>query len=364
MKIDIIIAVAERGGVENVINRTAAYLQQKKHTVRVVQMVWEGVEWVEQGVAHFPLLYGREGHSLEEFAEEYQGFLEREGMPEIILAAAWPYMSYVAKAAVLQKHARIPVVSWLHAPAERYQAAGYGGYESLWYADAHFAISGSIYNAICRHGGKQVYRIYNPVDFSGFAGTESEEAQREMGRLFYVGRISPEKHLEVIIKALAMTRQKWELSIVGTGEEPLERSLKQKAERLGVAERIKWLGWQEKPWKCAAVADAVVLASEYEGAPLTAIEALACGRTVISTPVEGVKELIVPGKTGYLFGFGDSGMLAEILDAMSDGVLVPMDTKACRAAVACYESGRALQDFEWKLQNCFECFKAYDCGEG
>lgn len=43
MTIDILIAVAQKGGVENVINMTSSYLQKNGWKVRVVQLVWEGV---------------------------------------------------------------------------------------------------------------------------------------------------------------------------------------------------------------------------------------------------------------------------------------------------------------------------------
>lgn len=355
MKIDIVIAVAERGGVENAINQIAVYLKQR-HEIRIIQLVWEGVRWTAPEVRFYPLLYGREGHDLEEFIAAYRSFLEQEEVPDIILAAAWPYMSVVAKLAAEQMERQIPVISWLHAPVERYQAAGYGGYESLAYADAHFAISQSIYNAICRKGRERVYLVSNPVDFSEIPLVERNTKHECERKICYIGRISPEKHLEVVIRALARTREAWELTVIGSGEEVLLQKLFREAENLGVAERIKWLGWQEEPWEFVGSEDVIVLASEYEGLPLVVIEALACGRTVISTPTEGVKELIIPGKTGYLFDFGDSGMLAEVLDAIQAGILKKVNPVTCRSMVAGYESSHALQDFEEKLQNCLGNF--------
>ena len=100
MTIDIVIAVAERGGVENVINDTALYLKEDGWIVRIVQLVWEGINWTREGILFFPLLYGRAGHNLMEFTEAYMNFLHEKGKPDIVLATAWPYMSYVAQKAV------------------------------------------------------------------------------------------------------------------------------------------------------------------------------------------------------------------------------------------------------------------------
>ncbi|MGN0141597.1 MAG: glycosyltransferase [Roseburia sp.] len=352
MRLDIVIAVAERGGVENVINMTSVFLKSRGWDVRIIQMVWEGIDWTPQEIPFFPLLLGRDGHNLAEFVEAYDDFLKKQGQPDIILAAAWPYMSYISKKVVCSEGKEIPVVSWLHAPVNRYQEAGFGGYDSLAYADAHMAISDSIYKAISARVSSKVFRVYNPVDFSRCA-VEPIAIDDVGKKLFYIGRISPEKHIEVMLKALSLTSGEWRLYIIGDGEEDLLHFLQDEEKRLGLMNRVQWMGWQENPWIYAKQADAVVLASEYEGSPLTVTEAMACGKTVIATPVEGVKELIVPGKTGYLFDFGDSGMLAQILDMMSMDVLKPMMPEDCKEAVKSYEKNCALADFELKLKACF-----------
>ena len=55
MIIDIFIAVADKGGVENVINQTAAYLVNRGETVRVIQAVWEHHPWTVNFLWKVPL---------------------------------------------------------------------------------------------------------------------------------------------------------------------------------------------------------------------------------------------------------------------------------------------------------------------
>lgn len=353
MKLDIVIAVAECGGVENVINMLSVYLNGKGWKVRIIQIVWEGIKWAPKGIPFFPLLFGRDGHTLAEFAEAYHDFLRKHGKPDMILAVAWPYMSYISQKAVGSESLKIPVVSWLHAPVSRYQAAGFGGYDSLAYADAHMAISDSIYRDISTHISTKVFRVYNPVDFSR-CEVKTVAIDDAKKKLFYIGRISPEKHIEVILKAIALTNDEWKLYIIGNGEKSMIDYLQEEEKSLGITNRVEWMGWQENPWIYAKQADAIVLASEYEGSPLVVIEALACGKTVISTPVDGVRELIIPGDTGYLFAFGDYRMLAEVFEAMREGTLLPIDCEKCKMAVKHYEKEDALQDFETKLLECFD----------
>ncbi len=354
MKIDIVIAVAQCGGVENVINETASYLQKQGWRIRVVQLIWEGVNWLNRSVSFYPLLFGKDNHDLEELVKAYGDFIKKEGEPDAVLATAWPYISFITKT-VLQNTDTIPVISWLHAPVEEYAAAGFGGYESLQWADFHFAISDYIYKKLKCNNLPKIYRVYNPVSFFK---TDSKyfKTDKQNKKLFYIGRISPEKRIEVILKALTLSTESWNFYIVGEGEKEYVQTLQDEVFRLRLSNRVSWMGWQENPWKCAKSADAIVLASEYEGMPLVLIEALACGKTVISTPTPGAIELIMPGKTGYLFGYNDYEMLAEILNALQQGQLPFMDGEHCKKYVMKYESNTALKDFEQKVCLCL-CLK-------
>ena len=362
MKVDVLIAVAQHGGVENVINMTASYLQKRDYEVRIVQIVFEGYYWIKDEIPFYPLLEGRNGHDLEEFAQAYAKFIQKNGVPEIVLATAWPYMCYVAKKAAYLSNTSLLVISWLHAPVARYQEAGYGGYESLTLADAHFVISNGIFDDIRNHCKDSIiFSVRNPIDFSKCMSDsgKANKIRDEKKKLFYVGRLSEEKCIEVLIKALGQVKEPWELHIVGDGEDAYKESLMRIAKdclgaRIG---NLRWYGWKENPWKYAVGADAVVLASVYEGFPLVAIEAEANGVPVISTPVNGIVDVIKPGVNGFLYPFHDAGALAEILDAISVGILPQVNPKDCQKSVIGYRMEYALADFEVKLRE-FACNRA------
>lgn len=345
MIVDIVIAVAKQGGVENVINETAGYLKEKGWKIRIVQMIWEEYRWVRDGIEFYPLLKGKKGHDLGELIMAYHNFIIENGAPHIVLAAAWPYMSYLAKSVSGLSGKNIKVLSWLHAPVERYQEAGYGGYGALKFADAHLAISNQIAQQITEHLGQEaiVYNIHNPVDF---LKCREIYPNKHAHHMLFVGRISPEKRLDTIIRALAQTKSVWMLDIIGDGEETLKSQYINWAENNQVAQQIIWHGWNENPWQLEIQAEVFVMASEYEGFPLAAIEALACGLPVISTPVSGMTDLIIPGKNGYLFPTGDSGALAEILDALDQNIFPSIQKESCKTSVEKYEQKKALEEFE------------------
>jgi glycosyltransferase involved in cell wall biosynthesis len=105
------------------------------------------------------------------------------------------------------------------------------------------------------------------------------------------------------------------LAIVGEG--PLEGELRATGERLGVAGRLRWLGWRDDVADFLAAADAFCLSSNWEACALAAQEAMQLGTPVVSTDVGGMSELIEDGCSGRLTPKGDaqslSGALEEVL---------------------------------------------------
>lgn len=354
--IDILIGVAEWGGVENVVAMTAAFLSRQGHTVRVVQLVWEGVYWLAEDIPFYPLLNGKEGHTLADLSEAYQSFLAsetgRKHLPDAVLACGWPYMTYIAKNTEVNLSLDYIVVSWLHAPAERYVSAGYGGYDALRFADAHFAISAQIAHELSAHLPEaNVLSVHNPVDFSHLDAKKAEEkGASQPTNLYYVGRLAPEKRIDVMLRALSMADTKYRLVLIGSGSEHEEQQLRNLVRELQLEDRVRFAGHRERPWDEVKDAAALLLASEYEGFGLVIVEALACGIPVISTPVGIAPEIIKPGKNGYLFPAGDAEALAKILAMMYAGLFPAIRQNDCIHAAAIYEKETALRDFTKKLE--------------
>ena len=109
--------------------------------------------------------------------------------------------------------------------------------------------------------------------------------------LLYVGRFEPLKGLEILLEATACLKNFDRLRLVIVGGDgdynPAHQSMKQKAQDLGISERCLFTGPVEQkklPYYYNS-ADALVIPSRYESFGLVGLEALACGRPVISTPV-------------------------------------------------------------------------------
>jgi UDP-D-galactose:(glucosyl)LPS alpha-1,6-D-galactosyltransferase len=363
--IDFLVPMAGRGGVENVINDVSEKLLTCGYRVRVVQMVSDGYRWVCGGVEFYPILTGgRKVGRVEEFVELYASFLADHGCPALVVAVPWPFMAYAARGALRALGFReasakrnindinnIKIISWLHAPIETYKQYGTGGAECLSFADCVFVLTDRAKNQILSVvPDANVEIVGNPVDMSGVKPvTQWSKACR---KLKFVGRLSEEKRLDVVIRALALTNERWTLDVTGTGDEG--EAWKKLAETVGVADLVTWEGWKDNPWENYEDVTSLVMASDYEGFCLVAVEALARGIPVISTPVDGITEYVKPGVNGYFYEKGSSEGLAEILDAIDAGVLPDIQPDTCASSVAKYEKEKVLCDIVAKIENCWK----------
>ncbi len=143
-------------------------------------------------------------------------------------------------------------------------------------------------------------------------------------RILTVGRAVPKKGLDTLLDALALLppERHWRLAHVGGG--PELKALQARAERLGLAARVDWLGPRDQ----AAVLDQYRAADLFalpcrvaddgdrDGLPNVVVEAQSQGLAVVSTAVGGVPELVEDGTNGLLVAPDDAPALAAALDAL------------------------------------------------
>jgi glycosyltransferase involved in cell wall biosynthesis len=130
-----------------------------------------------------------------------------------------------------------------------------------------------------------------------------------------VGRLDAMKAHEVLIQAIAQVEQV-SAFILGDGE--LRTDLSNLAERLGVRDRIQFLGWVDNPRDYLAKCDGFVMPSRSEGFPLAMVEAMLAARPVIATRVGSMPEAIIDGETGLLIEKNDVAGLATAIRQLRD----------------------------------------------
>jgi glycosyltransferase involved in cell wall biosynthesis len=149
----------------------------------------------------------------------------------------------------------------------------------------------------------RVFVLPNGVDLELFCPGNRAKFRSELGVkglvLLSIGNLIPLKGHELTIEVLTHLPEA-HLLIVGDG--PRRSSLQNHAKRLGVADRIAFLGSmpQHALPKIYSAADIVILASRHEGWPNVLLEAMACGTPVVVSDIPGMREIVRPPLAGRL----------------------------------------------------------------
>jgi glycosyltransferase involved in cell wall biosynthesis len=150
--------------------------------------------------------------------------------------------------------------------------------------------------------------ILNGIGLPEGLSTESREKKRrelnlDPGRAVVgtVARLHRQKGVLYLLLAAPMILDRFpEARIVVVGEGPLGRRLRKRARVLGLGDRVLFLGARSDAAEIMALFDIFVLPSLWEGLPFVLVEAAALGKPIVSTAVDGAREVIDDGKTGVL----------------------------------------------------------------
>ena len=155
----------------------------------------------------------------------------------------------------------------------------------------------------------------------------------------FIGRLTPLKRVEDAIEALRfIDDREIRLQIVGDGR--LRRPLEELARRLGVDDRVAFLGFRKDALALLGGSAALVILSLTEGTSRVAMEAMALGKPVIGTDIPGNRELIEDGKTGILVPVKSPRAIAAAIVALL-GDRERYDSLS-RAAKASIEANRSV----------------------
>lgn len=160
--------------------------------------------------------------------------------------------------------------------------------------------------------------IHNGLEVEAFAqsahGSLREEWQiaEHAPVLGFVGQLDERKGIGVLLSAFEVIHERMpEARLVFAGEGPLREMIESEIRDRGWERHVLLAGFVENVAAVMQTIDVLVLPSYWEGFGIVIIEAMACGRPVITTNISSMPEIVVHGQTGYLIPPGEPHALAE-----------------------------------------------------
>jgi glycosyltransferase involved in cell wall biosynthesis len=150
-----------------------------------------------------------------------------------------------------------------------------------------------------------------PAGGPAAAGRKTGEA----ARVVMVARLEVQKDHLTLIRAASMLGG---VRFLLAGEGPLRAVLEAEVSRLGLQDRVVFLGQRDDVPQLLVSSDLFVLPSLHEGMPLSLLEAMAHGLPVVASSVGGIREVVTDGVTGLLVAPSDPAALAGAIRRLLD----------------------------------------------
>ena len=218
---------------------------------------------------------------------------------------------------------RIPLVSHVHNNAYDarglspktvgYLLAGFRAKHILWVSQSSF--DGYAFHKLFAQKSSVLYNIIDTQQISDKKAQDSNTYDFDM---IYVGRLTFQKDPQRLMRLCARLKQDkpdLKVAIVGTGE--LLEEVQTLCKSLDIQDNVQFLGFQSNPIKMVADSKAMILTSRWEGTPMCALEAMYLGTPVVSTPSDGMKDLLEDGVSGYLTD-DDEQMAQDLLKIFAE----------------------------------------------
>lgn len=165
--------------------------------------------------------------------------------------------------------------------------------------------------------------VYNAIDSSAALPPPVDGVLPAGPVIGTVGQLTARKGVQHLLQAVATLKAEGRpVTCLILGEGPQRGELEALAGQLGIAERLRFVGFQPVPLAWVRAMDVCVLCSSKEGLPRVVLEAMLAGKPVVGSDVTGTRELIVHEETGILYHYGDvPALTAALRRLLSDAAL-------------------------------------------
>lgn len=273
--------------------------------------------------------------------EAIEKSIQRNGKPDIIhVHVAWPAALVVLPMA---KELGCPIIVTEHWSGYLPEDGNYRGFFLKHYtknlvskAQAVTVVSEKMKTAMNGHGlAGEFHQLPNAADTSVFRN-ETVEKKDETFRFLHVSMlVDREKNISGMLKAFAQAsgQSAFELTIVGDG--PERKNHEQTAKELRIQDKVHFEGLKS-PAEIAELMnshDALLMFSNFEGMPVTIIEAQCCGMPVLATNTGAIREMLTNPKD-IMVNPGDVTQLSKAMLLMKNSLAEEREIPAIRKAIS------------------------------
>ncbi len=203
--------------------------------------------------------------------------------------------------------------------------------------------------------GCDVHVIPNFVDTELFARRTNRRDRNALADsdekiIMHISNFRPVKRVDDVVRVSARVMEKVPARLILVGDGPDRPMVEERARKLGISDRVLFLGKQESVAELLACADVFLLPSESESFGLSALEAMASEVPVVGTRCGGLEELVEDGATGRLLPVG-------AVDAMANATIEILSEPGKRQEMG--RAGRAEAEEKYSIERIIPMYEGY-----
>jgi len=195
---------------------------------------------------------------------------------------------------------------------------------------------------------KKVTTIFNAVDLKRLNISEKRILDKHQINLLAVGSLTSQKNYPLMINAIKLLKensnQKFHLNIAGEGDKKSE--LLKLVSDLNLIDTISFLGNRSDIPQLMSESDLFIMSSDWEGLPISLIEAQLIGLPSIVTDVGGCSEVITQTSGGILINKGDKVKLSEQIESLFDYAARVNFAEKAKLNASCYEINASIESHQ------------------
>ncbi|HBE13225.1 MAG TPA: glycosyltransferase [Clostridiales bacterium] len=211
-----------------------------------------------------------------------------------------------AVTAALATKGTLPILAHVHANHENMRVVSAKSLLFRYCAKRFFHIFWVSDSSLCQYRFARSVQeksevLYNVIDLDDLHRKITLDPEEYAFDIVYVGRLSYQKNPCRLMEVLANVKTQLphvRMAVVGDGE--LGKEVLCKAKELQLTENVTFMGFMKNPLKLMSMSKVMLMTSRYEGLPICALEAMGLGIPIVSTPTDGLQELVDDGINGFL----------------------------------------------------------------